>query len=441
MNIGFIVAIGILVLLSALAKRKIGFGTRIIIAMVFGIGFGILFKDQAGTVGTLGQIYVSLIKMLVMPLVAVTIIASITTLSDPAQLKKIGIKTVALFLVTTAVAAVIGVGVAVALDPGAGIQLSTDAAFKAREIPSFTKVILELVPSNPVAEMANGKVIPVIIFALFIAVAITIESAKKPEKMEPVKAFIHSFSLVMFRVTKIVIQWTPYGVFGLMASMAGKYGLATLVPLAKVIVAVYLACLLHMVFTYGGLITLVAKVNPLRFLQKIYPVLAVAFTTRSSYATLPVNLEIITKRVKVSEKIASFVAPLGATINMNGCGGLWPAIVAIFVARVYNIDLAFMDYVLIVVSATIASVGTAGIPGPASISTTVVLTSLGLPIEGMAIVLGIDPIVDMARTAVNASGTTVASLIVAKSEGEFDEAAFNAPEISDEAIAHSINGK
>lgn len=435
MNFGIIVSVGILAVLYGLAAKKVGFGSRVFLAMIMGVAVGAAFKDQAANIGTIGQVYISLIKMLVIPLVAASIISSITTLSDPGQLKQIGVKTVGLFLATTAMAAIIGIGVALVIDPGAGVQFAANASFKAREVPAFSKVLLDLVPSNPVAEMASGKVIPVIIFSLFLAVAITIESARKPETMKPVKDFINSFTRVMFRVTQLVIRFTPYGVFGLMVAMSGKYGIATLLPLGKVILAVYIACALHMLITYGSLVSFVAKVNPLRFLRKIYPVLAVAFTTRSSYATLPVNLEVITQRIKVSEKIASFVAPLGATMNMNGCGGLWPAIVAIFTARVFNIELTITDYFLIVASATIASIGTAGIPGPASISTTVVLATLGLPLEGMAIVLGIDPVIDMARTAVNASGTTVASLVIANGAGEFDRAAFESDEPEEVAIA------
>ncbi|MFD2168650.1 dicarboxylate/amino acid:cation symporter [Tumebacillus lipolyticus] len=421
----FIVSFVILALLYYLKRKKVGFGSRVILAMLLGVAVGAFFQGDAIKVGTIGTIYVSLIKMIVMPLVIAMIITSVTALTDPQQLKKLGVKTVALFLATTGIAAVIGILVALVIDPGAGVTFVKDAAFQAREIPTFDKVLLDLIPSNPVNEMANGKVIPVIIFSLFIAVAILIERGRKPEKVQPVMDFLNSFAAIMFRVTKLVIALTPYGVFGLMASMAAKYGFSSLLPLGEVILAVYVACLLHFVITYGSLVTFVARVNPFRFLKKIYPVITVAFTTRSSYATLPVNLEVITKRVKVSEKIASFVAPLGATINMNGCGGLYPAIVAIFVARVFDIDLVFTDYLLIVGSAMIASIGTAGVPGPATISTTVVLTSLGLPLEGFALVLGIDAIVDMARTAINATGTTVSSLIIANSEGEFDREAFN----------------
>ncbi|EJW19693.1 DAACS family dicarboxylate/amino acid:cation symporter [Paenibacillus alvei DSM 29] len=436
-------ALLLVILLWWLAKKKVGFGLRVLLAMALGLTLGAVFGKAAADVSILGSIYVSLIKMVVMPLVFAAIISSITSVKDPNVLKKLGTKTIALFLITTAIAAVIGLGTAVVIDPGSGIAQSSEAAqgFEQREIPTFKQVLLDLVPSNPINEMAQGKVVPVIIFAAFIAVAITLEGLRNPEKVQPIRAFFQSFSHVMFRVTKLVIKLTPYGVFGLMTSMAAKYGLSTLKELAWFIIAVYAACLIHMIVTFGSLVAFGARVNPIRFFKKAYPTIAVAFTTRSSYATLPVNLEVITKRMKVSDRIASFVAPLGATINMNGCGGIYPAIVAVFIARVYGIDLNIADYLLIVGAATLASVGVAGVPGPASISTTVVLVQAGLPIEGFGLVLGIDAIVDMARTAVNATGTTVASLLIGKSEGEFDREAFNRDEDADIEVGQEVKHK
>lgn len=365
--------------------------------------------------------------MLVMPLVAVLVVSSITSISSLGYLRRIGIKTIAIFLVTTGIAALFGLLVALAIDPGAGIQ-QTAQDYQPREIPTFSQVILDLVPSNPVNEMANGKVVPVLIFAIFIGIAIVHVGSKKPEAVQPFKNFIDSFAQIMHQVTKYIIRMTPYGVFALIATMASRYGLDTLMPLIKVVLATYLALLLHFVITFGGLVSFVAKVNPFRFFRKAYPTIAVAFTTRSSYATLPVNLDVITKRIHVSDKIASFVAPLGATMNMNGCGGVWPAIVAIFVASVYNVPMGISEYILIVLVSMISSIGVAGVPGPASISTTVVLTALGLPLEGLGLVLAIDAVVDMGRTAVNATGTTVSALLVAHSEGEFDREAFNRDE-------------
>ncbi|WP_415873107.1 dicarboxylate/amino acid:cation symporter [Anoxybacillus flavithermus] len=253
---------------------------------------------------------------------------------------------------------------------------------------------------------------------------INIENSKHPDKVEHVIKFFNGFSKIMFRLTKMVLKLTPYGVFGLIANVSAKYGLDTLLPLGSFIVTVYIACLVHLLFTYGGLVFLIGKINPFIFFKRVYPAMVVAFTSRSSYGTLPVTLEVIIQRLKVPEKIAHFVAPLGATINMDGCGGLYPAIVAVFVSSIYGIDLSITQYILIIAISTIATIGTAGVPGTASVMTTVVLSSVGLPVEGLALVIGVDAIVDMARTTVNVTGDTVVSLLVAKSEKELDEETF-----------------
>lgn len=411
-------------LLAYLGRRRVGFGIRVTLAMLLGLALGAAFREQAAGVSVIGQIYVNLIRMLVMPLLFASITASFTKLSDPAQLGKLSIKTISIFLVTTAIAAAVGLGVALTLDPAAGVTLELPESYNAREIPPFTQVILDLVPSNPIADMAAGRVVPVIIFAMFVGAAINIQGARNPDSVRAFRDAIHSFNQVMFGVAKLAIKTTPYGAFGLITAMAVRYGLSSLLPLGKVIVAVYVACIIHMVVVYGGLLAVFARINPVRFFKKALPTLAVAFTTRSSYATLPVNLQVITKRMKVSERIAGFVAPLGATMNFDGCGGIWPAIVAIFVARVYGVPLGPAEYLLLIGTATIGSIGVAGVPGPASIATTVVLTGLGLPLEGMALLLGIEAIVDMGRTAVNATGTTVSSVLVGVWEGEFDRSAF-----------------
>lgn len=429
--ISLLISIVVIGLLVWLARRKVSFGYRVLIALGIGLVVGISLNSlelDATSIGTLGSIYVNLIKMLVMPLVAVLVVSSISSISNLGQLRKIGTKTILLFLGTTGIAAIIGVLVALAINPGSGISAQTTEGFEAREIPTFSEVILDLVPSNPIGNMADGKVVPVLIFAIFIGVAIVHLSSRKPEAAEPVRNFVESFKQVMNQVTKYIIRLTPYGVYALIGSMAARYGFETLKPLIGIIIATYLALLIHFVFTFGALVTFGAKLNPIKFLRKIYPTVAVAFTTRSSYATLPVNLEVITKRLRVSPRIASFVAPLGATMNMNGCGGVWPAVVAIFVAEVYGIPLDISDYILIVLVSTISSIGVAGVPGPASISTTVVLTALGLPLEGLGLVLAIDAVVDMGRTAVNATGTTVSSLLVAVSEKEFDRDSYNRDE-------------
>ncbi len=419
------VSAALILFLIWLKRKKVSFGIRVLVAMLLGVAVGALFGKDAEIVGFLGDAFVHLIKMLVLPLVVTAIIASITTIKDPAQLRKIGGKTIGLFLVTAVIASIIGILVGNAFNVGAGMDFDVKDPGEAREIPPVTQVFLDMIPDNPIANAAEGKILPVILFAMLIGIAITIESRRNPDSVEPVKRLIESFSRVIFRVTKMVLKLTPYGVYGLLTQVAAIHGLSTLLPLMEVVIAVYLACLIHLVVTYGSLVTFVAKVNPIRFLKKIWPVMVVAFSTRSSYGTLPVTLKTLTSRVKVSEKISSFVAPLGATMNMDACGGLYPAIVAIFVANVFQMDLGLTDYLILVTTATLASIGTAGVPGTASIMTTVVLTSMGLPVEGMAMVLGIDAILDMARTTVNVTGDTVASLVVANSEDEFDRDAFN----------------
>lgn len=426
------VAVVLLLLLFSLKRFfRISFGIRVLIAMLLGVAFGAAFGETAEPVKFFGQAFVSLIKMLVIPLVIAALLTSITRLRDPSQLRKIGTKTIAWFLLTAVIASVIGIAVGTVIDPGAGIQMGNEQV-EAREIPPVSEVFLDMIPSNIVAQAADEKILPVILFTIILGVAITIESQRNAARVKPFQEFIDAFSQIMFRVTKMILKLTPYGVFGLLASVAASYGLDTLLPLTKMIAAVYLACLIHMVVTYGSIVTFVAKVNPVRFFRKIYPAAVVAFSTRSSYGTLPVTLKTLTNRVKVSEKISSFVAPLGATMNMDACGGLYPAITAIFVATVFGIDLGVTDYLLLVGTATLASIGTAGVPGTASIMTTVVLSSLGLPLEGLALVLGIDALLDMGRTAVNVTGDTVVSLVVADSEGEFDREAFNKDDSPDE---------
>jgi len=429
--VSLVVSIIIIGVLFVLAKKRVGFGTRVMLALGLGLVAGIIFnsfKLDYKSVSTIGTIYVNLIKMLVMPLVFVLVINSIAQLSSIGQLRKIGIKTISWFLFTTGIAAIIGLIVALIIDPGAGIEAAVPKDYKPRDIPTFSQVILELVPSNPVSDAAAGKVVPVLIFAIFVAVAIIHVGSKKPDVVEPVKTLIQSLTQILHQVVKYVIRLTPYGVYALVGSMAARYGLETLAPLAKIITASYVALIIHFVLIFGGLVWLVAKVNPIKFFRKAYPTVAVAFTTRSSYATLPVNLEVITKRLRVSPRIASFVAPLGATMNFNGCGGIWPAIVAIFVAKVYNIQLGLSEYIVLILVAVISSIGVAGVPGPATISTTVVLTALGLPLEGMGLVIAVESVIDMGRTAVNATGTTVTSLLVANAEGEFDREAFDRDE-------------
>lgn len=423
--ISLLLSLVLFVFLYFLKRKNINFGLRVLTAMFLGIIVGAIFKKDALTIEIVGKAFIALIKMIVIPLVMTSLISSITSLNNINQLKKIGFKTFGLLLTTTGIATVIGILVAVTMNLGSGVHFAKPASFKASEVPIFSKIILDMIPSNPVASMAEGKVIPVIIFTLFIAVAIIIENGRNPEVVKPVKDFINSFAKIMFTITKIVIDLAPYGVFSLMASVAAKNGVATLIPLAKVIIAMYIACAIHMIVTYGSLLTIVGKVNPVRFFKKIYPAQVVAFTTQSSYGTLPVTLKVLTDRVKISEKIASFAAPIGTSVGLNGGGGIYPALVAIFVARIFNIELTLTHYVLLIITNIIGSIGIAGVPGAATIAATVVLSNLGLPVEGLAMVMGIDVVIDMVRTMTNVTGSAVVAFLVGSLENEFDRDAFN----------------
>ncbi|MBT2291267.1 cation:dicarboxylase symporter family transporter [Paenibacillus albidus] len=438
---GFVVSIVVFAALFLLARRRVGFGARVLTGLGIGLIVGIIFQQlelETKAISTFGSVYISLIRMLVVPLVFVLVLNSIASLTNLEYLRKIGIKTFAWFLGTTGIAAIIGLLIALLFNPGEGIQQEVPADFAAREIPTFSQVILDLVPSNPVNEAANGKVVPLLIFAIFLAVAIIKVGSRKPEAVKPLRDIIESLTVVLHQVVKFIIRLTPYGVFALIAAISARYGWETLQELGSIIITSYVAMIIHFVLIFGGLVFFVAKVNPLRFFRKIYPTVTVAFTTRSSYATLPVNLEVITKRLHVSPRIASFVAPLGASVNFNACGGIWPAIVAVFTSQVFGVPLGATDYIVLVLVSIISSIGVAGVPGPAVISTTVVLTALGLPLEGIAIVAGVEALIDMGRTAVNATGTAVTALLVANSEGEFDREAFNRDGDEDEIALGAI---
>ncbi len=423
--VSLLAAFPILGFIYFLKNTKISFGLRVLTSMVLGIAFGVIFKKNAVLIEPIGMMFIKLIKMLVIPLVVTSLISSITSFDNPEQFKKIGFKTIGLLILTTAIATIVGIFTATVMDLGSGIQFTKDVAFSAKEIPNFINVFLDMVPSNPIKEIADEKIIPIIVFSILIAIAIVIEGSKKPEVVKPVKDFIDSFAQIMFRLTNMVLQLTPYGVFSLMVSVSANNGLSALIPLAKVIIAMYIASAIHLIFIHGSLIAFVAKVNPITFFKKLSPALAVAFTTRSSYGTLPVTIETLTNKIKVSEKISSFVAPLGASMGMNGGGGIYPALISIFVARIFNIHLDVSDYLLLVATTSFASIGIAGVPGAATIASTVVLSTLGLPIEGLAMVLGIDIVIDMIRTMTNVAGSSVVALLVANSENEFDKNAFN----------------
>ncbi|RUO21171.1 dicarboxylate/amino acid:cation symporter [Aliidiomarina iranensis] len=400
---------------------RIPFWQRVLGGFVLGALLGFFLADVGVAMQPLGQLFVRAIQMLVAPLVLFAIVSSITSMGNQANLGRLAGKTVGLFLFTALIASTIGLAVGTFLDLTPSIEL-TAAETVERNIPPFSQVLLSVIPTNPFAALAEGKVLQIIFFAALLGVAIN----GLKEKAEPAKQFFQGGAEIMYQITRYVLELTPIGVFGLMAWVVGSYGIEMLLPLGKFIVAIYLACILHIVFVYGSLVRFGAKVKPWQFFRAIFPTQLIAYSTSSSFGTLPSTLKTTTERLGVEKKYASFSLPLGATINMDGCGGIYPAIAAIFIAHLYGIPLGVMEYGIIMLTATLASIGTAGVPGSAMVMLTVTLSAVGLPLEGIAFIAAIDRIIDMMRTATNVTGDMAVSLVVAKSENMVDEQVLSA---------------
>nr|WP_040571713.1 dicarboxylate/amino acid:cation symporter [Shewanella benthica] len=402
--------------------KQIPFWQKVLAGFVLGAMIGVIFGESATVLKPLGDLFIGAIKMLVAPLVFCAIVVSITALGSQVSLKRLSFKTLAMFMFTGTLASLIGLTVGSLIDMGGSMDLVATEV-RERHVPGFAQVLLDMIPVNPFASLAEGKVLQIIVFAALIGIAIN----KVGEKAEPLKRTFEAGAEVMFQLTRMVLQLTPIGVFGLMAWIVGQYGLSTLLPLGKFIAAIYIAALIHIIFVYGGLIKFVAKLSPLQFFRKAIPAQIVAFTTASSFGTLPASTR-CTESMGVSKRYSSFVLPLGATMNMDGCGGIYPAIAAIFIAQIYGITLDMTDYMLIAVTATVASVGTAGVPGSAMVMLSVTLGVVGLPLEGIAFIAAIDRIIDMIRTSTNVTGDMMTAVVIGKSEGQFDEAQFYAAE-------------
>ncbi len=405
---------------------QIPFWQKVLAGFALGILAGILLGESATQLKPLGDLFISAIKMLVAPLIFCAIVVSITSLGGEVSLKRLSAKTLAMFMLTGTLASLIGLTIGSLIDMGGSMQLVATEV-KERDIPGFAQVLLNMIPINPFASLAEGKVLQIIVFAALVGIAIN----QVGEKAEPLKRTFEAGAEVMFQLTRLVLKLTPIGVFGLMAWVVGKYGLSTLLPLAKFIGAIYLAALIHIIFVYGGLIKIAAKLSPLQFFRKALPAQLVAFTTASSFGTLPASNK-CTESMGVSKRYSAFVLPLGATMNMDGCGGIYPAIAAIFIAQIYGIPLDMTDYMLIAVTATVASVGTAGVPGSAMVMLTVTLGVIGLPLDGIAFIAAIDRVIDMIRTATNVTGDMMTAVVIGKSEGQFDEEQFYRDETTSE---------
>ena len=393
---------------------------QILIALVAGLAVGMILGPPAAAIKPIGTIFVNLIKMLIVPLIFVSLVCGVTSMHDMHKMGRIAAKTIVIYLLTTAIAITIGLGLGALLQPGTGINIEAAAAVEAKAAPTLIETIVGLFPTNPIGAMADGNVLQIIVFAILFGLAINIAG----EAGRKIREFFEWMAEVIYKLTAIVISLAPYGVFALMAWVAATYGLDVLLPLGTVIVAVYVGCVIQAVVVYGGAITFISKLNPVRFFQGIAEAQAVAFTTTSSSGTLPVTMSCAQKNLGVSRGVSSFVLPLGATINMDGTA-LYQGVCALFVAQAFGISLGMGDYITIILTSTLASIGTAGVPGAGLIMLSLVLTSVGLPLEGVAIIAGIDRILDMARTALNVTGDGMVTVLVAKSEGELDEVTYN----------------
>ncbi|GIC75857.1 dicarboxylate/amino acid:cation symporter [Moritella sp. F3] len=394
---------------------------KIVIGMILGITVGIIFGEDAEILKPIGSLFVNTIKMLIVPLVFCSIIVGITSMQDTSKMGRIGFKAVLFYLLSTAVAISIGLLLGNLLQPGSGLELVAQQAEAAKATPSLADTLVALVPTNPIGALAQGHILQIIVFAVALGISLTLIG----EKGKPAVAVFESLAEAMYKLTDLVMKLAPYGVFALMAWVAGKYGLTLLLPLMKVIGAVYLGSILHVLGVYSALILFIAKLSPVQYFRGIVDAQVVAFTTTSSAGTLPVSMKCAREKLGVSKGVSSFVLPLGTTINMDGTA-LYQGVTTLFVAQAFGIDLGMPEYITIILTATLASIGTAGVPGAGLIMLTLVLTTVGLPVEGVALIAGIDRILDMARTTVNISGDIAASVIIAKSEKELDTTIYNA---------------
>lgn len=412
-------------------KNK-GITFKILMAMILGVVTGLILNPMAEHVIVkdyivgfgfvlLGSIFVALIKMMVVPLVFVSLTNGAAQIGDIKKLGRIGSKTLGFYLLTTAIAVAIAIGLAATILPMSVGQMDVSGVtFEAKESPSFVSVLIDMVPTNPIDAMAKGNMLQIIIFSMITGIALSMLGSK----VDGIKKLLEELNDLVLKMVMLIMKFAPIGVFALIAKTITQLGFDAIMDLAAYMFVVVLALFVHTLFTYQGLLVLFAKLNPVQFFKNFAPAMIVAFSTSSSNATLPVTIDTVTERMGVDRKLASFTLPLGATINMDGTA-IMQGVATVFIAILYGVNLTMGDYMTIIVTATLASIGTAGVPGVGLIMLSMVLTQVGLPVEAIGLILGIDRILDMTRTVVNITGDAVCTVIVAKQENEFDEAVYN----------------
>jgi DAACS family dicarboxylate/amino acid:cation (Na+ or H+) symporter len=395
-----------------------GLPAKMGIGLILGVVAGFIWQ-VAGMDATIfkpvGTLFIRCIRMIVVPLVFASLVSGAAGMGNAAKLGRIATKTLAYYLLTTAVAVALGLFFANIVNPGIGLDLATNGA-KIKQVapPNMVDTLLNIVPLNPAAAFADGNLLQIIFFAIILGFAMSAIG-------EPVKPLLNLFeqiNQVMIKLTGMIMELAPYGVFALIAYTVGAYGLAVLLPLIKLIVLMYVVCVIHVCVVYIPMVTVYGRVNLKVFFKIITTPLLLAFTTCSSAAALPANLE-ATRKMGVPKNISSFTIPLGTTINMDGAA-IYLGIAAVFVAQVYNIPLTFNQQLTVLLMAVLASIGSVGVPSMALVVMTMVFTQVGLPMEGIALVAGVDRLLDMGRTTLNVLGDATGAIVVAKSEGELN---------------------
>jgi Na+/H+-dicarboxylate symporter len=403
---------------------------KILLALVFGVIIGgVLNQDfpqlfqsiDQNLFDPIGSIFLNLINMIIVPLVLSSMTVGITSIHDPQKLGRVGIKVILIYLFTTAIAIGIGLSVATIFQPGEGLELSggpTDLLIK--DAPTIKEIILSIVPKNPIASLVSENVLQIIVFSIFLGLSINFAG----DKGRPLRDFMESLAETMYKLTSIIMEFSPIGVFAIMASVTGKFGWSVLKPLSHFLFTYYFACGIHIFFVFCGLLWFFAKLNPWHFFRGMGDAIMMAFSTCSSSATLPVSMHCVQRNLGVSKNLTSFILPLGSTVNMNG-SAIYQGMAAIFVSQVYGIHLDWSALLTIVLTATLSAIGAAGIPGTGFLMLSAVLTAAGLPTGGLALLLGIDRLREMVSTVLNILGDAVVAVVVAKQEGELDERQYN----------------
>ncbi len=406
-----------------MAKRKSGLSLpiQILIGLVIGILVGYFLQSSPEVadkyIKPFGTIFLNLIKLVIVPLVFSSLLVGVVDLEDVTKIGKIGLKTMVYFLVTTAIAILIGLTLGNLLNVGGGFVIPTgDITYEAAQAPSFIDTMVGIIPSNPLNSVVQGQMLQIIVFALILGAGLLAVG----EKGRPVFNVFNGLAEAMYAITAGIMRLAPIGVFGLITPVIANNGPGVLLPLSRAIFVVYLGCFLHAAIVYSSTVKFLGKMSLKKFYKAAFAPWAMAFTTSSSSGTLPITLETAEKELGVSKSVASFVLPLGATINMDGTA-LYQGVGALFIAQVYGIDLTFAQQLTIVLTATLASIGTAGVPGAGMIMLAMVLQGVGLPVEGIALIAGVDRIFDMARTSINVLGDLACAVVVSRSEGELAE--------------------